>query len=202
MDNFLESFGVHGYRASSCNKWLGSGKFCWREVNSARWVLDCVIVQVAVRWAVPVFVMISGFLLLDPDKDVGLQKLKGYVLRMLAVLVTFGYAYCVIEIVVDKGLSDIPVTLFLSVKNLVEGKSWAHMWYIYMLIGLYVLTPILRAVTKDSSQKEMAVVLLALFVLTIVRPTINIFFGMEIEGFVPIFSPYIFYYLMGSYVHK
>ena len=36
---------------------------------SIRWFLDEVVIQVLVRWAVPVFIMISGFLLLDPEKD-------------------------------------------------------------------------------------------------------------------------------------
>ena len=43
-----------------------------------------------VRWAVPVFFMLSGALMLNPDKHVTLVKIKQHVLKMLAVLLTFG----------------------------------------------------------------------------------------------------------------
>lgn len=39
--------------------------------------------------------------------------------------------------------------------HVVAGHSWVHMWYIYMLIGLYMLTPVLRSFVKIADEKEM-----------------------------------------------
>lgn len=47
-----------------------------------------------VSWAVPVFLMITGSLLLNPSKELGLKKIKGYILRMVVVLFTFGGVRC------------------------------------------------------------------------------------------------------------
>lgn len=158
--------------------------------------------QALVRWAVPVFVMISGFLLLDPAKDMPLAKIRKYVLRMVFVLLTFGYVYCLIEGVVVKGTTDLPMTLLLSIRNLLEGKSWAHMWYVYMLIGLYLLTPMLRVFCQHADGKIKLWTLATLFILTIVIPTVNKATGLELCSLIPIETPYLFYYIMGGYLNS
>lgn len=174
----------------------------WGGQTGARWFLDGVIIQVLVRWAVPVFILISGFLLLNPDKDMPLVKIKHYVLRMVFVLVTFGYAYCLIESVVSRGMENIPMQLLLSVRNLLAGKSWAHMWYVYMLIGLYLITPMLRIFVLYADRRTMCFTLTVLFVLTILRPTIQQLIGLECAELIPVRTPYLFYYLMGYMIYR
>ena len=39
-----------------------------------------------VRFAVPCFLMISGYLLLDPNKEIAMPKLMRYIIRMFVVL--------------------------------------------------------------------------------------------------------------------
>ena len=43
-----------------------------------------------VRWAVPVFIMISGFLLLQPAKEISNRKLRHYIIRMALTLLILG----------------------------------------------------------------------------------------------------------------
>lgn len=128
-----------------------------------------------------------------------LSKIRKYVLRMVVVLLTFGYAYCLIETLVTNGLTNLPMSVLLSARNLIEGKSWAHMWYVYMLIGLYLLTPMLRIFVKHADAQTMRWTLAILFLLTVVRPTVMETSGLEIASLVPIASPYLFYYLMGRH---
>lgn len=71
-----------------------------------------------------------------------------------------------------------------------------------MLIGLYLLTPILRIMTQHSNQKTIKFTLVVLFILTIVRNTINALTGMEIVSMIPVTEPYLFYYLMGYYIQR
>ena len=49
------------------------------------------------RWAVPIFLMISGALLLNPGKTTGWKDVRRYERRMALVLATFGYLYCLVE---------------------------------------------------------------------------------------------------------
>lgn len=47
-------------------------------------------IYMLVSWAVPVFLMISGALLLSENKVISIVKIKKYILRMLKVIVIFG----------------------------------------------------------------------------------------------------------------
>lgn len=164
--------------------------------------MDIVLIQVMVRWAVPVFVMISGFLLLDPGKRFDVHKASSYIVRMAIVLATVGYFYCLIETYISGESASIWGVILVSLRNLIEGKSWAHMWYVYMLIGLYAFTPMLRCFVKCADEKTMRFTLGVLFLLTIVRPTVNTLSGLSITGFNCWEDPCLFYYLAGHYFSR
>ena len=171
-------------------------------ITGARWFIDCVVIQVLVRWAVPCFVMITGFLLLDPEKSIDLKKTFRYVLRMIAVLLTFGLLYCLMESAVADGFGNISATVLKSVKNLFEGHSWSHMWYVYMLIGLYLMLPMFRIFAKYADKKTYEFILAVLFCLTILRPTANEILKTELEAYIPISTAFPFYLLLGQYIRQ
>lgn len=162
-----------------------------------RYFLDEIVMQMLIRWAVPVFVMITGCLLLNPNKDVPIYKIKKYIIRMVCVLLTFGLIYCIIENFVTYGTKDIWKNMYLSFYNLILGKSWDHMWYIYALIGLYLITPILRSFVKTVSEKEFKFVFYFLFVISIILPTINHIFNIKLTSFYLEGFNLIVYYLLG-----
>ena len=172
------------------------------NVSLYRNLFNAAFIQSITRWSVPVFCMISGYLLLDPNKKVSLNKIKKYICRMVIVLLTFGLGYCFIESFVKYKSSNILFVLKDAIINLLSGNSWGHMWYIYMLIGLYIITPILRAFISIASDSEYCFVMICLFILTIIIPTINIILNLKITNFYITFIPYIFYYLFGNYVKK
>ena len=167
------------------------------KLTGVRLVVDGVIIQVLVRWAVPCFLMISGALLLNPQKELGLKKIYRYIARMVTVLAIFGFGYCLIESIVENGYRINGQAIFTALHNLIAGRSWDHMWYVYMLIGLYMLTPVFRSFTKTANGKEMQFILAVLFAFTIFVPTICGLFQVEVYRFVPVSTCYVFYYLLG-----
>lgn len=170
----------------------------WKDqLTGVRLVVDGVIIQVLVRWAVPCFVMISGALLLNPQKDLSLKKIYRYIARMVTVLAVFGFGFCIIESIAKNGYRFNGSMPFTALQNLIAGRSWAHMWYVYMLIGLYMLTPVFRSFTKTANRKEMQFILAVLFVFTIFVPTIYRLFQIVVYRLIPISTCYVFYYLMG-----
>ena len=57
--------------------------FTWQVVNFYEWM---------VRWAVPVFVMVSGMFFLNPQKEITLSKLyRKSIFRIVMALITWGY---------------------------------------------------------------------------------------------------------------
>lgn len=151
-----------------------------------------------VNWAVPVFIMISGALLLNPQKSVNYKKIFHYVMRMAIVLVSFGGGYSIIELFIKK--KEIGCDLvFDGLLNTFQGNSWSHMWYIYMLIGLYLITIPMRQVVKYSSKKQIEILLFILVIGNFVIQTINTALSLELENYMQ-WNHYITYFLIGYYL--
>lgn len=167
------------------------------QLTGSRFILDEIIFQPLIRWAVPVFIMISGCLLLDPKKDITIKKIIKYIKRMICILITFVFGYCIIENIFLYGINNLWKVLYLSVFNLIQGKSWVAMWYIYLCIGLYIITPLLRFFVKDASKEEMKFVIYCLMIFSVVIPTINDIFNINITTFYLNGFKYLLLYLLG-----
>ena len=176
---------------------IGTGIFA---VSRGREILDLVFFRSLTVWAVPVFLMISGYLLLDPRKELTLRKIKEYVWRMAAVLLTFGLVFCLIESCLGSPKRGVFSVIGMSVWNLIQGKSWEHLWYVYMMAGLYLMTPILRSFFKTENRYAQSMVMAALFLFTIVVPTCNHLFRWKIVNILPVDSSSLYYYMLGHYL--
>lgn len=153
-----------------------------------------------VRWAVPVFIMITGFLLLQPEKELSEKKLKNYILRMLLTLLIFGTIYAAMEITFTDGLGKWYLILPKAFLRVLQMKSWDHLWYLYLLIGLYIMTPFTKAAMKNITKEQLEILLCALFILDYCIPAINMATGIEFSTFYISANQYFFYYLMGYYL--
>ena len=149
------------------------------------------------HFAVPVFVMITGFLLLNPQKEISLTKaIKKYAWRMVAVLLVVGTAFAWLELFFSSKrfiVSDI----FVSFLNMFEGHSWNHLWYLYMLIGLYLITPMLKYMVNTISVRELDLFIGIGLFFTSLWPLIKNLLNIEIGIDFPISSVYVFYMLLG-----
>ena len=181
--------------------WIKSNNYILTQYSS-RWWLDCVIIQIITRVGVPCFIMISGALLLNPEKEIDLDKIKKYIIRMLIVLATFGLFFCFCEEIGTNKIYNIPKQLCNIILNLLQAKSFGAMWYIYMLIGLYIITPILKEFVKKENLKDLFFVIFCLFFTSSVIPTINFIFKISITSFYLEKFIYIFYYLIGYFIYK
>lgn len=149
-----------------------------------------------VHFAVPVFVMITGALLLNPARQISFEKaVKKYAWRMVAVLLTVGYFFALME--QFSNTKTISVSLFsVSFMNVLTGNTWTHMWYLYMLVGLYLLIPFLKVVV-DNTPKNIVPLIAVLFVFTSVLPMFKHFCDFQLGIGFPIVSCYVMYLLLG-----
>ena len=76
------------------------------QLSNFRWFIDNVLFQVLIKYAVPVFIMISGYLLLNPQKEIGFSRIKKYVFRMVAVIWIFGTGFSLIENILNYGMNN------------------------------------------------------------------------------------------------
>ena len=153
------------------------------------------------QWAVPVFFMITGALLLDPRKKISVHDCwKKYLARILLALVIFGIPFAMLRLVMETG--DISVRLIpLSIKAVLENQSLSHLWYLYTLIGIYLALPVLRSFAKRAYKAELQTVFIALIIIDFVVPTVNAVTGLKIAFNMPLSYP-LFYLLAGYYLNK
>lgn len=143
-------------------------------------------------WAVPVFVMISGALLLDPRRPYTVRDfLARRAGRILVPLVFWSSVYLGARF--HRG----EVGAVQAGVDLLFGMPSAHLWYLFMAAGLYLATPPLRAFLAAASQDELRyATLFALFVGMAANLT-GYLIGLPSPLAVVLFVPFIGYYLLG-----
>jgi surface polysaccharide O-acyltransferase-like enzyme len=105
------------------------------------------------RIAVPLFFMVSGFLLLRKEESYWDFFRK----RALKVLVPF-FIWSVIYLLWKREGFDLPFSMKLVASYLLKilrGPRENHLWFFYALIGLYLFTPILRVFVARASLRDL-----------------------------------------------
>jgi surface polysaccharide O-acyltransferase-like enzyme len=155
-----------------------------------------------VRWCVPVFVMISGLLLLDPNKSESLTDFyKKRVSRIMLPLIFWTLFFSAWTFVrgMIKGQE---ISLFHLVRNALLGWPYNHMWYLYMVIGLYLFTPFFRKIVKFSSYNELLFLCVALFIVSMINQAVNEMFSRRILLFIDWFLIYLPYFFAGHIINE
>ena len=102
------------------------------------------ILPAAVTWCVPCFVMVSGRFLLDPERPLPLGKLFGkYLKRVLIAFAFWSPAY----LLFDMATMGVRYDLRSFVSLCLTG--YYHMWYFFLLAGLYLIAPVMRRIAED-----------------------------------------------------
>ena len=148
------------------------------------------------HWSVPVFMAITGTLLLS-KKKMNYVRVWKYFKRIAIVVIIFGTIYAWMELYFNTHQVSLAL-LIQGFLNMLKGNSWDHLWYLYMLLGIYLVLPIIIACKKTS--KMNIVVFLSVYIFfTSLLPVLGIK-----EGCVqyPFQSIYIFYLVMGYVLMK
>jgi surface polysaccharide O-acyltransferase-like enzyme len=162
----------------------------------------CVILRNLWQWCVPIFVMITGVLFLNPAKEITLEKmLKKYFLRIILAIIIFGIPYCFMEIIVDARFSFKFSQIGIAALNAIQGKSWDHMWYLYMIAGLYLCIPLIKIFVVNAPKNVIKYILVVLFMFTSIIPSLESILPYKFGISIPINSVYVFYILLGYYIH-
>ncbi len=115
-------------------------------------------------WAVPAFVMVTGALLLNPARKVSFKKLFSVYIRRVLVALVIG---CVVFRIIDAIWNHEPFSgkiIGEGLKNILTGQTWGHMWYLYLLIGLYLLMPFYKKIAEHCTKRELYYLLVVYFV--------------------------------------
>jgi surface polysaccharide O-acyltransferase-like enzyme len=166
--------------------------------NPFQWWVGNITVSIA-RWCTPVFIMATGYLLLNPAKQYTFMEFyKKRAGRILIPLLFWAFFYAVLT-AVRHFSNGVPVTLSSFFIPILTGHPFYHLWYLYMLAGLYLLTPVIRAGMSKIPAKQMTVFCAALFIIPI---AVNTYSWLVLKTNYLASYPWIMWclYFMGYYV--
>ncbi|MFA7116493.1 MAG: acyltransferase family protein [Bacteroidales bacterium] len=114
------------------------------------------------RICVPIFVLISGMFLIGRNENFA-QSYKKRASRILIPIIAWSIIYLVYRATLSYVLYH-TFDIMGLIKSVLLGKPFYHMWYLYMLIGLYLVTPILNNNISKISRKNLWIVSILLLV--------------------------------------
>ena len=155
-----------------------------RQFGVDVWMGGYAIISIGVN----LFIMISGYLLLDKTEK-AIVFFKKRILNILPIFLVFNIIYIY--------FGKIPIISVLKGKII----SAPHFWYIYMILGLYLLTPWLQKVLKYAEKETLFVVFLW-FLCNILNPYLQYFNLAEIPFSNFPLTGFIGYYILGYFVKK
>ena len=158
------------------------------------------------RCCVALFVLISGYFLL-PVTMPTTQFFKRRMARIIGPFVTWGIIYAV-YFIFSRGDSLSQCLINIAHIPVNYGTELGHMWYVYMLIGLYLLAPIISPWLQTTGKRELEF-FLALWFVASSLPYIHLIFP-EIWGecfwnptpMLYYFTGFGGYFILGFYFRK
>lgn len=145
--------------------------------------------------------MVTGILLLNPEREVSMGKaVKKYAWRVLKALVIFQFAYKLIDTLLAGQNIEMQTIVDIS-NNIVTAGGTSLLWYLYMLIGLYLLMPFFKKIVDASTDGELNVLMLIMLMFLSVMPLAEIF-GVKIGFYIPVYTVYPCYLFLGYMVYK
>lgn len=141
-------------------------------IGSAGWI-SRLFWGVLTRASVPVFLMCSGVLFFNPEKDVTASRMyTRYIPRVLAAMVFWGIAYkCARLLLIDHTFSV--KTFVQGVKEVFLFNQEFHLYYLHIILLFYALVPIIRVFLKNASIRDVRYFLFIWFCLGILFPTVK-----------------------------
>ena len=163
--------------------------------GDAFWVT---FINSALRPAVPLFIMASSYLLFPMTGDVGTFFRKRFT-RVLIPFVVWSLLYAFVPFIGSDGAVDVAGNLKDLVFNFMMHAG--HLWFVYMLIGVYLIIPLLSPWAETVPRKwERAFLILWAFttILPFFRPlAASIAGSADLWGECPWNETDTFYYVSG-----
>lgn len=152
-----------------------------------------------VTWCVPIFLLISGYLFLNPERTLTYPvMIKKYCRRIALAILLFGVPYAASELVVTERTFRIRM-IPEALKMTLMGHTWSHMWYLYLILFLYLITPLLKKVLRVLPVWGVVAMMAVIFLGSSVAPFLNKVLDVNSIPVLPDGGVYFLYYLCGYF---
>ncbi|UTE77351.1 acyltransferase [Rossellomorea sp. KS-H15a] len=151
-----------------------------------------------VRWCVPLFVMISGTLLLNPKREDSLQVfLKKRASKIVLPFIAWIVFYSFWKYKSELGTVSIPA----AINEMINGTVYFHLWFLYMIVGIYLITPLIQIVIRYGNRSIVEYYLVIWFITSSLFPLVKYILDIRVGLQMPYFTGYLGYFILGYYLH-
>jgi surface polysaccharide O-acyltransferase-like enzyme len=162
------------------------------DISKTWWLAN--VIDSFARWSVPVFVMVSGALLLGKDEPLSVFFKK----RASKIIIPFLFWTFFYELFKYRTQLDL-FSVEAAIKNIYIGKAYYHLWFLYMIVGIYFVTPIFRPIAQNS--KILLYFVVVWFLLTL-ENVVFYFTSMHVGFKMGMFAGFTGYFLLGYLLAK
>lgn len=161
------------------------------------------------QMGVPLFVMISGALFLDERKQITLKGILSKNVKSIGIVtILWAAIFALLYQVVFPLLTGDAIDIDHVIDRFLGG--YYHMWYLYMIIGLYIITPFLKKIVcKENKEMVLGFIVISVIV-QFLLPTVDMLCGKSLSGHsitawlekfnLAFFDGYIAYFFIGWYI--
>lgn len=170
-----------------CVHFLLNTGFYEQPINGIPYII-CIILRVLFMSCVPLFIILSGTLLIDKKLN------KKYYLSIIRILITYFGCSLVCFIFKNKGFA---LKEFIS--ELLSYKAAPYAWYVNFYIGFFLIIPFLNIIYNSLNSKKQKKLLIVTLIFVSIIPSVNIYsvFPNYWQGLYP-----FLYYFLGAYIKE
>jgi surface polysaccharide O-acyltransferase-like enzyme len=156
------------------------------------------IYQSLILMGVPLFVMLSGALLLQPSKvDEPIRVFFKKRLSRIGIAFVF---WSIIYFAWSYFINNQVFTVSYVIQTFLNGGAYYQFWFIYLIMGMYLVTPVMRAVVAYADRKILRYLIILWFISASLVPLFNLITGFSVDGYLFVFGGFLGYFILGAYL--
>lgn len=158
--------------------------------------------------AVPLFIMKSGTLLLSNSKRIDYSYVRKRITKFALIITFWGLFYNLLCNALIDGISY--STVWKSIVAVVTADTAYNyqFWYLYMLLGLYIISPVIKKFTDNAGKKDFLYVITIFAIIGFIVPFICGIYDVDsqsiwvVKWLSPFSAYWLLYYLLGTYLDR
>ncbi len=167
--------------------------------NNAHYATIFYSIQFALcKIGVPLFLMVSGYLLLNRNENISFKEVFKRIYRIIVPLIFISLLLYIKEI----GIKNFNFLDFII--NFLKKPYIIPFWYLYMLIGLYVAMPFLKKMINNFKIKDYRIFIILFLLLPSLLIMVSDYLNIPISTHFTkaIFPIHMTFFISGMYLSK
>jgi surface polysaccharide O-acyltransferase-like enzyme len=167
----------------------------FNKLDDITWGTSAIVYFIA-KAGVPLFIMISGTLLLGREEDY--KKVLSKIMKTLLILIIWSAVY---RMYYSRSFLNFE-EIILLIRDISNKPLSTHFWYLYMLVGLYMMLPFIQKMVKGFKVIDYSIYLTIWLLYTSLLPFLRIFKDLTYTSYfsIPLFYGFSGYLVLGYFL--